>query len=157
MPRTIDEYVEGARTTAIYPGRGTFLGMLYTALGLAGEVGELVETVKKTLREEPDFVILHLLHAIKDMLDQGQGKLTLFQHDQEFETLRILLSKLQPLPELSEDRKEKMVGEAGDVSWYQAGFSDELKIPLADIFFANLLKLKSRQERGVLHGSGDNR
>lgn len=47
--------------------------------------------------------------------------------------------------------------ELGDVLWYVARLAAELDLDLADIAAANLAKLASRQDRGVLHGSGDER
>lgn len=45
---TFDEYQKIARTTAIY---NNDLGAIYTALGLAGETGEVVEHIKKMVRD----------------------------------------------------------------------------------------------------------
>jgi NTP pyrophosphatase (non-canonical NTP hydrolase) len=47
--------------------------------------------------------------------------------------------------------------ELGDVLWYVAVLADYLDLSLDDIATANLAKLASRSERGVLGGSGDNR
>lgn len=47
--------------------------------------------------------------------------------------------------------------ELGDVLWYLAVLADHLYLSLDDIATANLAKLASRQGRGVLGGSGDNR
>jgi hypothetical protein len=43
------------------------------------------------------------------------------------------------------------------VLWYVAVLADYLDLSLDDIATANLAKLASRQDRGVLGGSGDNR
>jgi NTP pyrophosphatase (non-canonical NTP hydrolase) len=47
--------------------------------------------------------------------------------------------------------------ELGDVQWYIAQTSHEFGFSLQDVAETNLEKLQSRQERGVVHGSGDNR
>ena len=46
-----DMYQNGARETAIYPGRGELIGLLYTSIGLGGESGELLNKIKKILRD----------------------------------------------------------------------------------------------------------
>jgi hypothetical protein len=43
------------------------------------------------------------------------------------------------------------------VLWYVAVLADYLELSLDDIATANLTKLASRMDRGVLGGSGDNR
>lgn len=47
--------------------------------------------------------------------------------------------------------------EIGDVLWYVANLAADLDLSLDEIAEANLAKLRSRRERGVLSGSGDNR
>jgi NTP pyrophosphatase (non-canonical NTP hydrolase) len=47
--------------------------------------------------------------------------------------------------------------ELGDVLWYVANLAAELGLELDAIAGDNIEKLKSRRERGVLHGAGDNR
>jgi NTP pyrophosphatase (non-canonical NTP hydrolase) len=106
-----DTYQKLSRKTAIYPTVGK--GFVYPTLGLAGEVGEVVEKVKKAFR------------------DDG-GRMT----------------KL---------RKEEIKKELGDVLWYLAQISTQLKLSFSGVAESNLKKLESRKGRGTLHGSGDNR
>ena len=56
-----------------------------------------------------------------------------------------------------ETTKEKMIDELGDVLWYVAMLASELEVPLSLVMERNLIKLQSRQTRGTLGGSGDNR
>tara|TARA_R100000315_G_C5193556_1_gene113078 strand:+ start:340 stop:663 length:324 start_codon:yes stop_codon:yes gene_type:complete len=105
---TMDEYQELALSTALYPKE---LGLYYTALGLAGEAGEVAEKVKKLIRDNISI----------------------------------------------EDCQIDIMNELGDVLWYIATCAYEFNLTLEEIAENNVLKLKSRSERGVIHGSGDNR
>jgi NTP pyrophosphatase (non-canonical NTP hydrolase) len=58
---------------------------------------------------------------------------------------------------VSEQRREAMSKELGDVLWYVAQLASELDLDLEEIAQGNLQKLLSRQRRGVLSGSGDDR
>ena len=58
---------------------------------------------------------------------------------------------------VDEERKAAMAKELGDVLWYVAQIASELSLDLDEIAQANLDKLLSRQRRGVLSGSGDDR
>jgi NTP pyrophosphatase (non-canonical NTP hydrolase) len=59
--------------------------------------------------------------------------------------------------QVSEERRAAMAKELGDVLWYVAQLASELKLDLDEIAQANLDKLLSRQQRGMLSGSGDDR
>lgn len=52
---------------------------------------------------------------------------------------------------------DAMVAELGDVLWYLARAAAELDVHLSDVAKDNIEKLKSRKERNVLGGSGDDR
>ena len=99
-------YQSLAKTTAIYPDNAK---ITYPCLGLAGEVGEICEKIKKHIRDGRE-------------LD-----------------------------------KDDLTKELGDVLWYLSALSGDLGIDLEDVATMNYNKLKSRMERNVISGSGDNR
>ena len=104
-----NEYQEMAKTTAIYDKKHQ---ILYPALGLAGEAGEVANKVKKLIRD-------------------GYEK--------------------------NQDYREALSHEIGDVLWYCAVLADDIGCDLQSIANNNLIKLKDRQARGVIGGSGDKR
>ncbi|MFA5318186.1 MAG: nucleoside triphosphate pyrophosphohydrolase family protein [Patescibacteria group bacterium] len=58
---------------------------------------------------------------------------------------------------VSEEKREEIKKELGDVMWYIAQIATELGVELEEVAAKNLEKLLSRMERGKLGGSGDNR
>ena len=107
---TFNEYQKTSRQTAIYPPEH---GVIYPALGLASEAGEVAGKVKKALRDD-------------------QGK-------------------------ISEQRREKIKDELGDVLWYVAQLATDLNLDMEEVAAGNIGKLQSRKDRGTLSGSGDDR
>lgn len=105
---TLNEYQEKALETAVYP-----LAIIYPALGMCGEAGEVADKVKKVIRD----------------------------NNQDF----------------TEEKKTEIAKEIGDVLWYCATLARDLGFSLESIAQMNYDKLKSRQVRGKLGGSGDNR
>lgn len=59
--------------------------------------------------------------------------------------------------EFTDEKKLEIAMEAGDVLWYVATLLNDLGFTLGEIAAKNYKKLKSRQKRGKLGGSGDNR
>ncbi len=111
---TLNEYQANARTTALYPAAAR---VIYPALKLAGEAGEVTEKLGKLMRDEG-----YVVGA-----------------------------------ELSEAQTAALAKELGDVLWYVANLATDLGLSLEEVGAMNLAKLASRQERGVLGGSGDDR
>lgn len=109
---TFNDYQEKAMSTAIYPGKGTMIGLAYTSLGL-GEVGEVQGKVKKIIRDDAGYI--------------------------------------------SEDKKNDIKKELGDILWYVAAMCEELELSMSEVAEQNIKKLQDRKERNVIKGSGDNR
>ena len=123
----LNDYQKAATDTAIYPGRGTAIGMAYVALKMNGEAGEFAEHVGKAIRD--------------DSFLTDPGKEGCFLSGEQ----------------LTNERHALLVKEVGDVLWYLAAACNELGIDMNDAAKINLEKLRSRKERGALSGSGDNR
>lgn len=58
---------------------------------------------------------------------------------------------------LAGEARDALVKELGDVLWYVANLAADLDVGLDEVASVNLEKLASRKERGVIHGSGDDR
>ena len=58
---------------------------------------------------------------------------------------------------ISEETREALKAELGDVLWYLAQVATELDLALDDIAEYNVAKLLDRQARGKIQGDGDNR
>jgi NTP pyrophosphatase (non-canonical NTP hydrolase) len=58
---------------------------------------------------------------------------------------------------MTEEVRLKLLDEAGDCCWYLSQLITELGGKLEDVAIANIQKLTSRIQRGVIQGSGDNR
>jgi len=131
---SLNTYQARTADTAIYPGKGTPLGLIYCALKLAGEAGEVSEKVGKAIRD--DGMVAHT----------GGTMAGLRQLNWQFASIG-----------LHPERRDDLKKELGDVLWYVASAARELGFDLSDVAQANLDKLAGRKERGTLQGSGDNR
>lgn len=59
--------------------------------------------------------------------------------------------------EITDDDREALKGELGDVLWYLTQICTNLDLTLEEVAEANLDKLFSRLERGKIQGDGDHR
>lgn len=106
----LNEYQEKAVSTAIYPSE---MVIVYPALGLNGEAGEVAEKVKKMIRDNNGI--------------------------------------------LSDEIRESIIKELGDVLWYVANTANDINASLDEIANVNIEKLNKRKQENKLKGSGDDR
>lgn len=101
----------------------------YMFLNLVGEVGELSSKVAKLIRKEQAVISENdFVVEITTMEDS-----------------------------LDDSIYDEMKKEAGDILWQLAGLCKVMGWDLNDVASANLEKLASRKQRGVIDGNGDNR
>lgn len=121
---------------------------LNTILGMAGEVGEILAKAEPYLFS-------------KQVPDVGTTVTKLINAARECESMkkRTRVEKLEAvnLDNLSQEQKEALADEAGDVVWYLARFCDRLGQDFGQVVQRNVEKLTSRKKRGVLHSKGDKR
>lgn len=103
-------YQAQAMATAIYPEDAR---VIYPALGLANEAGEVLGKIKKVIRDQ-------------------QGDYT-------------------------DESREAIEAELGDVLWYVAALCHDLDLDLGRVAEKNIEKLRDRSRRGKVGGTGDTR
>lgn len=59
--------------------------------------------------------------------------------------------------QITDERREALLLELGDVLWYCAAIATELEADLSMVMLRNMAKLSERQAKGKLRGSGSNR
>ncbi len=107
-----NEYQKIAEITAKYPDK---YKIIYGAMGLGNESGEVLGKIKKWMRG-----------------DDGEG-------------------------EMSEERRQDLKGELGDVLWYLTILARDLGLTLDEVAEYNNKKLLDRLERDKIQGDGDTR
>lgn len=147
-----DDYQEFARETARYPGMGEFTGLAYAALGLNGEAGETAEKVKKLWRDGGTDVSSYVIERLARLREE----VSFTNFDKTFTQAQQDIHRAFTL-ELDSEKAEAILKELGDTLWYAAALASELGVSLSDVAQDNLNKLRSRRDRNVLHGSGDER
>lgn len=71
--------------------------------------------------------------------------------------LMIERNRLVTLEGFTQEDREELQKEAGDILWQLSGLCSVMGWSLEDVAQQNLDKLASRKERNVIDGSGDNR
>lgn len=59
--------------------------------------------------------------------------------------------------QVSDERRDKILKELGDVLWYAAQVCTELDATLEEVAFSNIEKLAERKRTNLIHGEGSNR
>ncbi len=59
--------------------------------------------------------------------------------------------------QVTDEKRQEIAKELGDVLWYLSQLSTEFNLSLDDIAKGNIEKLQKRKQEGTLHGNGDNR
>jgi NTP pyrophosphatase (non-canonical NTP hydrolase) len=164
------DYQDRARTTAVYPRKAR---IAYPALGLVGELGELSAKIneganKEEICKEIGDVLWYCANLCCDLerfLSDATGMDTDFDHvGKAYQPLT-----LEDMGVLSENckklvrdgfKEEKVAAVLGTIAYilrYLNAMAIALGTSLNLIASANIAKLESRKERGVLQGDGDNR
>jgi NTP pyrophosphatase (non-canonical NTP hydrolase) len=89
----------------------------------------------------------YLALGIADEAGEVAGKVKKFIRDHH----------MQSIADLTDEQKQDLVKEAGDVLWYIAQIATETGYELETLAQMNIEKLYSRLDRDVIGGSGDNR
>ncbi|XKT74579.1 MAG: nucleoside triphosphate pyrophosphohydrolase family protein [Patescibacteria group bacterium UBA2163] len=108
-----NDYQTKASSTNTQTEKGAQFMLMYLSMGLAGESGEVVEKLKKVVRNDDGVV--------------------------------------------TDEKREDLKKELGDVLWYLSQFADALGISFDDVAEANIAKLADRAKRDVIKSEGDNR
>lgn len=126
----LNEYQRLAHDTAMYPGfNATSASLMYPALKLCGEAGEVAEKIGKAIRGQ-------LIFSDESGLFHGFNP----AKESEVEAFRQALAK-----------------ELGDVMWYINELATQLGFTADEVALMNLEKLEKRKIAGTIHGDGDDR
>lgn len=173
----LNDYQNGAIRTAIYPGR-----LAYPALGLCGEIGELTRACDKGFKKEvPKEIGDVLWYAANVASDMGLAfsvvckRKTFQKHKDDVvylyacEACIDLATNAGVVAEnvkktirdndgtLQAKRRDNICKALKQIMLTLAEIAHLYDTTLEECAKGNLAKLKSRQERGKLKGSGDNR
>lgn len=70
---------------------------------------------------------------------------------------KLIRDKGYPNSPVSAEDRDSLIKELGDILWYMAMIAEELDIDFDTVAQTNIDKLRSRQDRDTLSGSGDDR
>ena len=171
----LNEYQNGAVSLAIYPGT-----LVYPALGLCGEVGELIAAVKENgldnIKKETGDCLWYIANIAADMnisLSEIMGRENFYKTCRDCWSIDKSLSELaiyagvvaENVKKAIRDNDGMVTADRHDnivkalrllVTWLERLCSC-YGVTLEECAQLNLNKLRSRAERGVLKSDGDAR
>lgn len=100
--------------------------------------------------------ITYMLCNLVAEVGEFSGKIAKHIRKDEMAILKNQLTSGMPFKR-NEEAMEELKKEAGDIAWQLAGLCAVMGWSLEDVCQANLDKLASRKQRGVIDGNGDNR
>jgi NTP pyrophosphatase (non-canonical NTP hydrolase) len=166
----IEHYQRWTRSTAIYPAAGTgeVAELMYLALGLAGEVGELTQL---QTREHPELLkelgdvawyVARLASALNLTLSEPQPIVSADFTVQCLGLAHLAGMICNSVKKLYRDGdnpqlRAKIQVPLLEIVAYLATLSIDSQCVLADVLAQNHDKLESRKSRDQLGGSGDHR
>lgn len=148
----MDDYQTQTQSTAMYPD---FVKVLYPLLGLAGEVGEVVEKVLDAIfTEEPkaesDEALIY--NSLKSIVKKTRACETLKKSVRKGLYSEEQLGKLSELAKrLTQEQKDAIMDEVSDVLWYVADVLYDLDYKMSDCAQHNMDKLAKRKAEKTLH------
>jgi NTP pyrophosphatase (non-canonical NTP hydrolase) len=168
-----EEYTRAARQTAIYPDQ--YSGV-YPLIGLVDEFAEFLETYhnypimpgdyenwrQSCIAELGDCVWYYAIFCDDHFLSMDMFfETAAIDTDTEaiFSTCGKLLGVVKKAMRDSHFpvSSARVINLMDSLAGYIRFFAEDLNVSLEDVLETNIAKLRSRQERGVIQGSGDNR
>lgn len=155
---TLNEYQSEAEKTAIY---GNQSNVIYPVLGLVDEASEVLEKIANKIDwSNKQNISFEDIFTQVILYGKAAGKLKKEIRDTKNEWIHKqivnLAEQIKNLPN-SNELKQDITKELGDVLWYIAILARDFGITLDEIGQTNIAKLRDRQLRGKLGGSGDER
>jgi len=169
---TLNEYQQKTHETAVYPQE---CAKEYLLLGLAGEVGEICNKYKKTIRDSKPIDKDDMISELGDAMWYVSELCNLYKIELEychrsiklsknsaFYSLINILNQTALIANLYEQKRDEI--QSGDtinrirfILEYIYSLCYNFDIDPDEILTKNIAKLQDRKNRGVIQGSGDNR
>ncbi len=165
-----DDYQTFTDTTLVIPAEeANNIG--YSTLGLIGEIGEYSEKIHKLITNtarmsNQDWKHIPPPAQPKDSANKTTSELlnilneviiTCARAEKLKKEIRDGDKKLSKITIFSADERDEVEKELGDLLWYCSRAASSLKLKFSHVISINVKKLIRRIQKGVLHGSGDNR